>query len=199
MVTGIKPTIHPLLIAASVALTLFCAAGIAAIMGWLPNSMGGEAARLERAAAATSPSALEKKTTVAALKPKPATKAPAAPTPIAQNVKASCPNCGTIESIRAVQTSGDGSGIGAVGGALVGGLLGNQVGGGRGKQAMTVAGAIGGALAGNQIEKQVKSTTRHEILVRMEDGSAQLFHEPSPPVWRNGDSVKIVGGAIRTS
>lgn len=33
-----KPIMHPLMIAAAVALVLFCGVGTAAIMGWLPNS-----------------------------------------------------------------------------------------------------------------------------------------------------------------
>ena len=33
-----KPTMHPLMIAAAVAVVLFCGVGTAAIMGWLPNS-----------------------------------------------------------------------------------------------------------------------------------------------------------------
>ena len=32
---------HPLLIAAALAVILFCAVGIGAIMGWLPSSHGG--------------------------------------------------------------------------------------------------------------------------------------------------------------
>ena len=33
-----KSTSHPLLIIAAVAVILFCAAGVAAIMGWIPKS-----------------------------------------------------------------------------------------------------------------------------------------------------------------
>ena len=36
-----KPRLHPLLIAAAVAVLLFCAVGTAAILGWLPSSVGG--------------------------------------------------------------------------------------------------------------------------------------------------------------
>jgi outer membrane lipoprotein SlyB len=104
-----------------------------------------------------------------------------------------------IESVRAIETRGDGSGVGAVGGAVVGGLLGNQVGGGHGKDAMTVVGAIGGAMAGNQIEKSVKSNTSYEIVVRMENGSSRVMHEANQPSWRNGDRVKVVDGTIRSA
>ena len=40
-----KPSIHhPLMIAAAIAIILFCLAGTAAIMGWIPSSIGGAAA-----------------------------------------------------------------------------------------------------------------------------------------------------------
>ena len=32
---------HPMMIIAAVAVALFCAVGIAAMMGWLPSSVGG--------------------------------------------------------------------------------------------------------------------------------------------------------------
>ena len=37
---------HPLLIAAAIAVILFCAVGTAAIMGWLPTSSGGNRGQL---------------------------------------------------------------------------------------------------------------------------------------------------------
>ncbi|WP_322403256.1 glycine zipper 2TM domain-containing protein [Massilia luteola] len=40
---------HPLLIAAAVAIILFCAIGTAAIMGWLPTSSGGNRGQLNEA------------------------------------------------------------------------------------------------------------------------------------------------------
>lgn len=44
---------HPLLIAAAIAVILFCAVGTAAIMGWLPSSTGGNRDRLSEADRAT--------------------------------------------------------------------------------------------------------------------------------------------------
>ncbi len=40
-------TQHPLMIAAAIAIILFCLAGTAAIMGWIPSSIGGAAATSE--------------------------------------------------------------------------------------------------------------------------------------------------------
>ncbi|MDB5962774.1 MAG: hypothetical protein JWP59_4068 [Massilia sp.] len=38
-----RPTQHPLMILAAIAVVLFCAVGIAAIMGWIPSSIGAGA------------------------------------------------------------------------------------------------------------------------------------------------------------
>ncbi len=183
---------HLLIWIAGIAVTLFCAAGIAAIMGWIPTSMGGakdDAAltKLQKPQTSTAKSA--------------AAKTPTAPVQVADNVPArvKCAECGVIESTREVNSGGEGSGLGAVGGAVVGGLLGNQVGGGRGNQVATVVGAVGGAVAGNQIEKSVKSAKSYEITVRFEDGSSRVINQANPPAWRTGDHVKVVDGVIRSN
>jgi outer membrane lipoprotein SlyB len=188
---------HPLMWIAVIAITLFCAAGIAAIMGWIPTSIGGAS---DSAALTKS----EKPQTSAAKSPAakaPAAKAPVAPAQVANNAPAQvkCAACGIIESIREVSHSGEGSGLGAAGGAVVGGLLGNQVGGGRGNQVATVVGAVGGAVAGNQVEKSMKSTKTYEITVRFDDGSSRMITEANPPAWRTGDHVKVVDGVIRSN
>lgn len=158
-------------------------------MGWIPSSIGRTADPTEIAAA-------DKATAAAAEEDKP--RRVSRPT-LTSPIRVACAHCGVIGSIRTIQTAGQGSGVGAIGGAVVGGLLGNQVGGGSGKDAMTVVGAIGGALAGNHIEKNVKSTTSYEIGVRMDDGSDRVFHESSQPSWRQGDKVKIINGALRSA
>jgi uncharacterized protein YcfJ len=55
-----------------------------------------------------------------------------------------CATCGNVESVRAIATRAQGSGVGAAGGAILGGLLGNQVGSGHGRQLATVARATCG-------------------------------------------------------
>lgn len=111
-----------------------------------------------------------------------------------------CASCGVVESVRAVQQKGEGSGIGVAGGAVAGGLLGNQVGGGNGKTALTVLGAVGGAFAGNEIEKRVRATTVYDVQVRMEDGSTRTFRRNEPVaagtrVQVEGSSMRVSGGA----
>jgi outer membrane lipoprotein SlyB len=174
-----------------IAVILFSVAGIAAIMGWIPTSMGqpGDSATLVP---------VDKVSTAPA---KPVAKARPAPVIVASNTvsRHSCADCGVIESTRVVTTKGEGSGIGAVGGAVVGGLLGNQVGGGSGKTVATAVGAVGGVIAGNEIEKRVNTTKSYEVTVRLNNGSSRVFSEANLPSWRNGEQVKIVDGVIRAN
>ena len=176
---------NPLFWVAGIAIIVFCAAGTAAIMGWIPTSLGVAAehpalSKVEKPAAKPHPAPVH----VAA--------APVAPAP------ARCAECGTIESTREIDAKGEGSGLGAAGGAVVGGVLGHQVGSGTTRTVATVIGAVGGAVAGNEVEKRVKSTKSYEITVRMDDGSSRVVHEASAPAWRAGDHVKIIDGAIRS-
>ena len=184
---------------AGIALTLFCAVGIAAVMGWIPNSMGGAGDKLaaEQRPANTAPRYAPKAHSATASKSVAAVSEPVAPARVAASAR--CAECGVIESVRAVEAKGLGSGLGAVGGAVVGGLLGNQVGAGRGQDVMTVVGAVGGAVAGNEVEKRVKSTSHYEITVRLNDGSSRVISETAQPVWHTGDKVKLVNGAIHSN
>lgn len=110
-----------------------------------------------------------------------------------------CPECAIVESVRQIAEPGSGTGVGAIGGAVAGGVLGHQVGNGRGKDVATVLGAIGGAIAGHQVERHVRKTASYEIEVRFEDGTTRTFTQPTEPVWRAGDKVKVVNGVIRSA
>lgn len=206
-----KPTHHPMMIAAAVAIILFCLAGTAAIMGWIPSSVGnsastGELTPSDRAALA---SRLADTDPAPVMAPLPAPQEERAPAPVAQRAPVQlaaatparksnwCGNCGNVESVREIKTRGEGSGVGAVGGAVLGGLLGNQVGGGNGKKLATVAGAVGGAVVGNQVEGRMKATTSYEVKVRLDDGSHRTFHMENLNGYSNGDRIKVVNGALR--
>ncbi len=184
---------------AGIALTLFCAVGIAAVMGWIPNSMGGagDKPEFQSGSMTSAPRNAPKTHSATAAKSVAPVAEPVAPARVAAS--ANCAECGVIESVRAVEAKGLGSGLGAVGGAVVGGLLGNQVGAGRGQDVMTVVGAVGGAVAGNEVEKRVKSTSHYEVTVRLNDGSSRVISETAQPVWHTGDKVKLVNGAIRSN
>jgi len=190
-----KP-LHPLAWITGIALILFSVAGVSALMGWIPNSTGGQDSK----ALATQPATAQPRAGAAPVqraapsqRPAPAQVATSAP------VRSSCAECGVIESVQEIDTKGKGSGIGVVGGAVVGGLLGNQVGGGRGQDVMTVVGAVGGAVAGNEVEKRVNSTKSYSITIRFEDGSSRAISSSTAPTWRAGDKVKVVNGSIQSN
>lgn len=213
---------HPLMILAAIAVVLFCAVGIAAIMGWLPSSIGaGNAAvaaapRGDLSEADRAVLAAKMDDTARAPAPAMLAAAPAAATPAsyaapavheaayrpvqvaAAPAKNWCNHCGNVESVREITTRAQGSGVGAAGGAILGGLLGNQVGNGHGRQLATVAGAVGGAVVGNQVEGNMKASHSFEIRVRMDDGGTRTFHQSNAPGWRSGDRVKVVKGALHS-
>jgi outer membrane lipoprotein SlyB len=202
---------HALVWVAGTAVTLFSVLGIAAILGWLPTSFGHReepvVAKVEppRHQAATprvhadpAPAPKVKVATAPAAAPVAVAVAPPAAVVVAAPAKA-CAECGVIESVRPVDAKGVGSGIGAVGGAVVGGVAGNQIGHGTGKAVATAVGAIGGGFAGNEIEKYVKSSKSYEIVVRLENGTSQTFHEPTAPAWQPGNKVKIVNGVLQAA
>lgn len=105
-----------------------------------------------------------------------------------------CPDCGTVQSVREVEKAGQASGGGAVAGGVVGALLGRQVAPDH-RRAGTVLGAVGGAVAGHQIEKHAKSGNVWEVTVRFADGTRTFTQETSPGVVA-GDRVRVVNGAL---
>ena len=175
METQATRSIHPLWWVTAIAVVLFSGVGIAALLGWIPTSVG--------------------KPADPAIASKPERARPAARTPAA----ALCTECGVVQSVQEIEARGEGSGLGAAGGAEVGGVLGNHVGGGDGRKVATVIGAVGGAVLGNEIEKRVKTATSYEISVRFDDGSSRVYTQAEAPAWRSGDKVKVVNGVIQSN
>ncbi|MCA1863449.1 glycine zipper 2TM domain-containing protein [Janthinobacterium sp. HSC-3S05] len=217
MTTTTTKSLHPLVLAAAVAVLLFCGVGTAALMGWLPSSQG-DSQPLAASTSAEQMANLQANQPQANLQPSGAQPLAALPPqqqqqqqPQQQPVRQPqpqpqyaaapapqvCGNCGVIEAIHEVNTRAEGSGVGAAGGAVVGGLLGNQVGGGHGKQLATVLGAVGGAVAGNQIEGSVRATRSYNIVVRLDNGKTRTVHQSAAPNWRQGDRVRVVNGGLR--
>ncbi len=211
---------HPMMIIAAAAVALFCAVGIAAMMGWLPSSIGGNASarteqqqhkqeqeREQKAQAAdqvaadkqqAAERADEKQAAQRADEKQAAQRADEKQAKAQAAIEAPCSNCGVVQSVREINTRAEGSGMGAAGGAVVGGLLGNQIGGGGGRQLATIAGAIGGAVAGNQIEGNVNASRSYDITVQLDNGATRTIRQSAQPRWRAGDQVRIVDGQIRS-
>ena len=136
--------------------------------------------------------------TVAAASPTPVKTAPPAAksTAKAAPAESTCASCGVVESVTAVKKKGQGTGVGAIGGGVLGGVVGHQMGGGTGKDAMTVIGAIGGGVAGNEVEKRARAETVYQVQLRMDDGSKRTLTLPNAPVAK-GDRVAVEGQSLR--
>ncbi len=172
--------LYPLMVVAAIAVTVFSALGIATIMGYVPSVNSAEKTAASQLVAGVQPktSPQHKNETVAA------------------EEHAACVNCGVVESIRAVERRGSGTGLGAVAGGLTGLLVGNQMGRGNGRTAMTLLGGAGGAFAGNEIEKNSKRSMSYEVRVRLDNGGVRTIHEINSPSVAVGDKVRVVNGAI---
>ena len=114
----------------------------------------------------------------------------------APSALAACPECGTVTDVKTVKKEGEGSGVGAVAGGVLGGVIGHQIGSGRGNTAATIVGAGAGAYAGHQVEKNQKTTTSYQVVVKMEDGKSRTFNFSKETSYRVGDRIKVVEGKL---
>lgn len=169
--------LYPSMVIAAIAVTVFSLLGIATLTGALPFAHSESNSDSSR-----SPSyGVEEKVVEV---------------PAQQTFAASCGNCGIVESVRAVEAKGEGTGLGAVAGGITGALIGTQVGNGNGRTLATVAGAAGGAYAGNEIEKNTRKHVSYRIRVRMGDDSVRTVYQRSAPSVAPGERVKIVDGTV---
>ena len=114
----------------------------------------------------------------------------------ANGAYAKCDNCGSVTDVKTVEIKGEGTGLGAIAGGVLGGVLGHQVGAGRGKDVATVAGAAGGAYAGHQVEKNAKSKTQYQVIVKLETGQSRTFTYNAATAYKVGDKIKIVDSKL---
>lgn len=170
--------LYPSLIVAAVAVTLLSITGIAALTGHLPsaNAAADEAPRTQLSSKVNED------------------QVPAIPGREPVQNRAVCKVCGVVESVRAVESKGQGSGLGAVAGGVAGAILGNQMGDGNGRTVMTLAGAGGGAYLGNEIEKNRNKSVSYQIRVRMDGGGVRVLHQHEAPSVGAGDRVRISNG-----
>lgn len=183
--------LYPTLLIAGIAVIIVSMLGIAAMTGLLPQAQSQAVDERVAGGNAATPRASAK----AAGSKTAAAKAAGSITAPPAVAAARCTDCGVVDSVRAVEVKGEGSGLGAVAGGVFGGVLGNQVGGGRGRTAMTVVGVGAGAYAGNEVEKNMKKNVSYEIRVRMDDSSYRTFHAAQPDVGV-GQRVKVRDGQL---
>ncbi len=124
-----------------------------------------------------------------------ASETPLGTQPAVERRAAICTICGVVESVDTVQKKGEGTGLGAVAGGVLGGVVGHQIGGGKGKDAMTVIGAVGGGLAGHEVEKRQRATTSYRVKVRMEDGTTRTLEQAQSIAV--GTRVSVDGQRLR--
>jgi outer membrane lipoprotein SlyB len=115
---------------------------------------------------------------------------------LAPSALAACPECGTVTDVKTVKKEGEGSGVGAVAGGVLGGVIGHQIGSGRGNTAATIVGAGAGAYAGHQVEKNQKTSTSYQVVVKLEDGKSRTFNFSKETSYRVGDKIKVVEGKL---
>jgi len=176
-----KAKAHPLILAAAVAVILFSAVGIGVMTGLIPTANSKVSNTKSMATAAAS--------------------APIVAThsePVAKKVEAApvCPNCGVVQSVRAVEKASEASGLGAIAGGITGAVVGHQIGEGQGKSLATVVAAVGGAVAGNKIEQNMHKSRSINVNVRMDDGTNRTVRMDADPGLLSGDKVKIVDGVL---
>ena len=190
--------LYPMMILAAVSVIVFSIVGIATMSGQVPNALpaaqqSGEPARVEGGGEAP-----RGKAPGESRAPADRLVADEGRPPISRHVEvaANCSNCGIIESIREIETKGQGTGLGMAVGGVAGGLLGNQIGHGGGRTAATILGAAGGAYVGNEVERNTKRGSAYRITLRMEDGTYRTITQRSHPGYGLGERVKVVNGAI---
>jgi outer membrane lipoprotein SlyB len=158
---------------------------IAAIVGWsLPNEWSSEQ-RVEsplRLPAAALPGTAGVRSTL----PRP---------PATTRGKVNCDECGVVESVRRIDTR-----EGIMGWCAAGDVAGTRIPdylseAGERRAQPTFGNTVAGVIAGDQDAKNVRVTTRHEIVVRFRDGSRQILNEATPRTLRAGDRIRIIAGA----
>ena len=209
----VKKSLHPLITAAAVSVTVFSAVGVAALTGVLPHSRGSDAppalheAAVEQAVSMPAPQIAPEPVVKPKPKPKhiahaPAAVAPAqvAQAPAAVEVPKPAPVIGVtgvVESVKEVEKKGETGAVGPVAGGVAGAVLGHQVGNGNANKVMTVLGAGAGILAGMAIEQKVRATKQWEITVQLDKGGTQTLTSESEPGWHAGDRVRLVDGKLQ--
>jgi outer membrane lipoprotein SlyB len=106
---------------------------------------------------------------------------------------ATCPDCGTVQSVVQVKRKGEAKGVGAVAGGVVGGVAGKQI---ADSKTGMVVGAAGGAVAGHMIEKQLKRYKVWEVTVKMDDGSIRKSEYKDQPPFAAGQRVEYKAGVL---
>jgi hypothetical protein len=109
-----------------------------------------------------------------------------------------CSGCGVVESMQKIDTHDELMGecnSGEFARSRTSGPFFFGV-GGRGNME-TLAEIVAAGVAGETRAKKSNVTTRHQIVVRLRDGSKQVFDEAAPRTVRVGDRITVIVAAAR--
>jgi outer membrane lipoprotein SlyB len=172
-----------------------------------PAAEPAEPSAMPPAAPKSTPRAVHKKVArarapvqVAEVAPVPAAPAaavpPPPPAPIAMAPQPIPGALGVIEAVREVKETPKTNGAGPILGGLAGAVAGHQVGQGKGNILATLAGAAGGALGGLAVEGKVRETKHWDVVVRLDNGTAQTLRSDTQPFWHGGERVRLLDGKL---
>jgi outer membrane lipoprotein SlyB len=98
-----------------------------------------------------------------------------------------------VESVRAIDASGEAAGAGAVAATAA-----SQPAKVNGRTAFGVLGAVGGAYGGSVAERNERGAARYRVTVRMGDGGTHTVYASNRPDVSVGDKVRILNGTLDT-
>lgn len=102
---------------------------------------------------------------------------------------------GTILSMRDIQISGSGPGVGTAAGAAAGGLAGSFIGGGTRSNILgALGGALVGGLAGTAVQNQATRGTATEFIIREENGGTIAVVQTNEERFVPGERVILIRG-----
>jgi len=164
-------------------------AGMAAIVGWaLPQAVpaGGHDGR----ASSTPDAGVSDATGGLSIPEK---------MPGSARIRVNCAECGVVESVRTIHrrdeiVAGCAAGDGEE--ARIPGRLINVDGRG---EVPSLADTIAGVIFGDRGAKKFRLTARHQIVVRLRDGSRHVFDEETPRSLRVGERIRVIAGATETN
>lgn len=170
-----------------VAIAVIYFAGLTAIVGWMLSD-GVAAADRGTEPATRSPDTATADDAVVAARPTLATRK----TRSAVN----CSGCGVVESVQRIDTRDELMGecnAGEFASTRTAGTL--LFGEGRRDNLEALADIVAAGVATEARPKKSIVTTRHQIVVRLRDGSKQVFDEAAPRTVRVGDRITVIAAA----
>lgn len=164
-------------------------AGIVAIAGWaVPRE--DAAAKLDELATRLPNAGIVETTSESS---------PLAKEPGSARSRATCAECGVVESVQTVHGREVVIGACTIGDIDETRIPGSVINAAARMGPRPIADTIAGAIVGNRGATTVVLTTRHQIVVRFRDGSRRVLDERTPRTLRVGERIQVIEGATGAS